>query len=92
MIPTFAGVAIVAHPRRWAKHVRPLLVGHRTSRSSIAVWCPYCKMYHNHGWDFENEPHLDAQHRMAHCAEGSPFKPGGYFIAYEPPQKDWTPG
>lgn len=55
----------------------------------IAVWCPYCRQLHMHGWS-----HLETKlyqhkkngsHRVAHCSqtlggENSPFREGGYYI------------
>ncbi len=51
----------------------PVLLGHKTP-TGIAVWCPFCKLYHQHG--------VGDGHRAAHCdsGKGSPFNSSGYII------------
>jgi hypothetical protein len=69
--------------KRWNKRATPLLVGRRRGECCIAVWCPFCRKYHEHGWDPEYA-HA-AEHRGAHCRDkNSPFHEGGYYIAEEP--------
>jgi len=62
----------------------PWLAGIKCGRNQIAVWCPYCRDYHFHGWN-----HLDKDcittHRRAHCTDSaSPFKKEGYLITVLP--------
>jgi len=48
---------------------------------TIAVWCPWCKRFHTHGWDPAEDARV-ASHRVAHCHDpASPFDDGGYFIS-----------
>lgn len=71
--------------KRWNKQATPMLVGYKfTTRGvdQIAVWCPYCRVWHVHGWDGHAD--TDTGHRVAHCLDGSPFRKGGYYIALEP--------
>jgi hypothetical protein len=77
--------------RKWSKKKRPLLVGVKYGTHQIAVWCPYCRRYHFHGWDHDNRKDREVSHRCAHCSEPvydpkteSPFRKGGYWIALAP--------
>lgn len=44
----------------------------RNQYGHLSVWCPYCKIFHNHG--------AGEGHRIAHCNSDSPFKETGYII------------
>ena len=47
----------------------------------IAVWCPYCRRHHFHGWDPANDGRV-AEHRNSHCHDpDSLFYRGGYYIS-----------
>ncbi len=54
--------------------------GYQRRYCQIAVWCPFCREFHHHGWN----PAYDgrhAEHRVAHChSDDSPFNGTGYFI------------
>ena len=52
---------------------------HKTTHWLIKVYCPYCDLWHTHGWD-DTIRAGKVSHRGAHCNEG-PFKNGGYYIA-----------
>ncbi len=78
--------------RRWLAAEDALLVGRvRVSAAPgqrpillIAVWCPYCKRTHEHGWP---EPPFRAdhvEHRVAHCGDKSPLNRRGYYIGLDP--------
>jgi len=73
--------------KRWNKAATPLLVGEVYATNQIAVWCPYCKKHHIHGWNPKEHKSGDAEHRVAHCFEDSPFHATGYFIAAIPQLK-----
>lgn len=73
----------------------PILRGHISHNSStccqIAVYCPYCRSLHHHGWpDRTTDPdHLE--HRYCHCYDtlnrgrkDSPYSNNGYLIAVKP--------
>lgn len=68
--------------KRWNKKAWPLLIGKRTG-NTIQVWCPYCRIYHIHGWS-NNTPDSDAEHRVSHCLPGSPLYEHGYYITVAP--------
>lgn len=55
--------------------------GWQRQTCQLAVWCPWCRAFHWHGWD----PAYDgrhAEHRVAHCHdEASPFQRTGYYIS-----------
>jgi hypothetical protein len=79
--------------RRSLSPANPLLVGPLSARRvspagqpyvAIAVWCPYCKRRHEHGWDPESRRSHAVSHRAAHCDDGSPLCGGGYFIGPDP--------
>jgi hypothetical protein len=70
--------------KRWNKNAVPLLTGVKYESNLIAVWCPYCRKYHIHGWDHAKRADTDAEHRCAHCNDGSPFRNGGYYITVAP--------
>jgi hypothetical protein len=70
--------------KRWNKEATPLLVGTKYGTNQIAVWCPFCRTYHHHGWDHGRSNDTNAEHRCAHCNSGSPFLDGGYYIALAP--------
>lgn len=53
---------------------------HEHKEATIAVWCPFCKRFHTHGWDPANDGRY-AEHRTAHCSDDSPFHVGGYYIS-----------
>ena len=74
--------------KRWNKEATPLLAGIKYGTNQIAVWCPYCRKYHLHGWDHDKHKDTDAEHRCAHCNPGSPFEDGGYYIAVAPRAHD----
>lgn len=82
-------------PRRYAARKRPLLRGSiletywediegepgwQQQVGLLSVWCPYCGRFHAHGWSLDLDARY-AEHRTAHCGEGSPFHPAGYWIA-----------
>lgn len=58
-------------------------VPHRPDNRYIRVWCPFCGVFHTHGWGMNDDPSI-AQHRSPHCnvqaGEAHPF-PNGYWIA-----------
>ncbi len=50
-------------------------------QKTIKVWCPYCKVFHVHGWKKEYQKLKKGSHRVAHCFDyDSPFKQTGYYI------------
>jgi hypothetical protein len=50
----------------------------------IAVWCPWCKAEHIHGWDHLSHRSDHVEHRVADCHGGvSPFERGGYYIGLD---------
>jgi len=55
--------------------------------SLIRVWCPFCLVRHEHGWKSyvsdSGGQRVQFEHRVAHCAQGSPLRDGGYWIAEE---------
>ena len=64
----------------------PVLLGFVDDKM-IRVWCPYCKDFHNHGWNHpEKNKTGDVEHRVAHCIShaNSPFMDGGYYIGAFP--------
>ena len=79
---------------RSLKPDQPLLVGHLFVSDNfpnepvllIAVWCPYCKTTHVHGWG-DYDPLNYVSHREAHCGGSSPFMQSGYFIGIDPKPK-----
>jgi hypothetical protein len=71
--------------KRHNQNASPLLAGKKYGTGQVAVWCPYCKRHHFHGWDHDAADN-DASHRGAHCDNDSPFKAGGYYITIEPKQ------
>lgn len=67
--------------------MKPLLIG-RVHGSLLRVWCPFCLVRHDHGWepnesDYDERRMVKFEHRAAHCAKGSPLHDGGYWIAEE---------
>ena len=51
----------------------------------IVVYCPCCNATHEHGWTGRSAADLDvAEHRTAHCRDGSPLKRTGYFFLADP--------
>ena len=69
--------------KRWNKEATPLLAGIKYGTNQIAVWCPYCRKYHLHGWDHAKSD-TDAEHRCAHCVPESPLFDNGYYITVAP--------
>jgi hypothetical protein len=69
-------VGLLSLHRPAARTARPYLV--------IAVWCPWCKRLHEHGWP--NPPFRGdvVTHRVAHCGDGPLADAGGYFIGLDP--------
>ena len=67
----------------------PLLVGRvrvegfRPPIMQLDVWCPYCKRVHVHGWSPEDRRADHAEHRVAHCLDGSPLQEGGYYVGLD---------
>jgi hypothetical protein len=59
----------------------PILLGERTSYGTqIKVWCPFCAVYHYHGWPEPNS-FSSPDHRVAHChIPTSPFLEHGYLL------------
>lgn len=60
------------------------LLGYRSSDTQAKVWCPWCRVWHFHGWG--------NGHRSAHCAcRLSPFRDTGYDVVITdetpPPQR-----
>src|SRR4051794_21680958 len=62
--------------RRSLKPKDPLLVGRLSieipwSRAkpwiAIEIWCPHCKVTHQHGWDERMNRSDAVTHRVAHC-------------------------
>ena len=74
--PLLRGVLIELF--RW--HPDPDRPGFECRHAQLAVWCPWCKRYHYHGWDPANNAG-HAEHRCAHCSDGSPFRETGYFVS-----------
>ena len=54
----------------------------------IAVWCPFCKRRHLHGWHRTN-PIQRLEHRIQHCDKEAYF-PAGYFIGIDPNYKKYS--
>jgi hypothetical protein len=55
--------------------------GYQRQDAQLAVWCPWCRAWHYHGWDPANDGR-HAEHRSAHCHdEDSPFHKTGYHIS-----------
>jgi len=51
----------------------------------IDVPCDYCRRTHTHGWPAnETSPMGALYHKSPHCDEGSPYRPGGYFVGLDP--------
>lgn len=45
----------------------------------IVVWCPYCQVWHTHGYP---EGSKRKEHRCAHCQNiDSPFRQSGYYVS-----------
>jgi len=44
---------------------------------SVKFWCPFCKVWHFHGSCDGGEW---SGHRVAHCAEHTPFTDTGYIV------------
>src|SRR4051812_16354405 len=71
---------------------QPLLVGRLTAPDGpsrptlgIAVWCPWCKRHHHHGWTSTDRlASAEVAYRAAHCGEGSPLRATGYWIGLDP--------
>lgn len=55
--------------------IYPVLYG-MNSRRQFIVWCPFCRKDHLHG-----ENTKSGEHRVAHCANYSPFRDTGYIVA-----------
>ena len=53
----------------------PVLKGF-VSGKFIHVWCPYCKLYHTHGYESD----IGEGNRAAHCPVNTPFSKSGYYI------------
>jgi hypothetical protein len=53
--------------------------GWQRREAQLAVWCPFCKRFHFHGWDPADNASVKS-HRVAHCADG-PFRDGGYCVS-----------
>ena len=73
--------------KRWNKQATPLLAGSKYGKNMIAVWCPYCRKHHYHGWDHIQDKDADASHRCAHCSPESPLFDSGYYITIEPKRR-----
>jgi hypothetical protein len=75
--PLLRGVLTAAFP--WSDD--PDHPGFQRQTCQLAVWCPFCRDWHYHGWD----PAYDgrhATHRVAHChSKDSPFHATGYYIS-----------
>lgn len=74
--------------KRFNKKAYPLLAGKKVSDGKqIAVWCPYCKTHHLHGWG-DDVKDQDVSERGAHCDNpDSPFYRKVYYITVEPSLK-----
>ena len=71
--------------KRWNRKAHPLLAGTKIAHQRIAVWCPFCRKYHIHGHDPEEDRDDDATHRCAHChTADSPFNDTGYYVTVAP--------
>jgi hypothetical protein len=77
--------------KRWNKRAVPLLVGAKCGTNQIAVWCPYCRKYHLHGWDHKLRKDTDVEHRASHCNPGTPLWKG-YYITVAPKVKGGVDG
>jgi len=75
--PLLRGVLTAVFP--WsADRERP---GYQRQTCQLAVWCPYCRSMHYHGWDPADDG-KHASHRAAHCTDDdSPFRKTGYYIS-----------
>lgn len=62
---------------RWRND--PRRPGWQRRMTQLAVWCPFCRRVHLHGWDPANDGR-HAEHRVAHCVNG-PFTETGYYIS-----------
>ena len=52
----------------------------RNGHCLVYVWCPFCAMWHCHGWP-KGTKRRAVTHRVADCMnQDSPFKRTGYFI------------
>jgi hypothetical protein len=80
--------------RRSLKPSQPLLVGRlvlspgsrlRRPQLSIEVWCPSCKITHQHGWADPPFASDAVSHAVAHCGTAeSPYYESGYFTGLDP--------
>lgn len=88
---TISDRALKRHFRDW-KRKTPVLRGfirrYRSGDATIQVWCPFCKLFHAHGWDDDWIGNMGG-HRCCHCGSNgdpdtgnlaSPFQETGYFI------------
>lgn len=57
----------------------------------IAIYCPYCKKEHFHGWPDRTTDSEHLEHRLCHCVNmpdhprtESPFMRRGYMIGIDP--------
>jgi len=57
----------------------------------IAVYCPYCRCDHYHGWPIREEDFNHMEHRVCHCHDtphrlkkDSPYSDPGYLIGIIP--------
>ena len=74
-------------PEKNAPVLRGWLHGriHPDGSAQVAVWCPYCRRLHLHGWDTTAHNRGRAEHRVAHCCnDASPFRADGYWIGLLP--------
>ena len=69
----------------------PILRGFLSENGKlIEVWCPYCKIYHAHGWDPAGKatqcrsPHCGDSAYMGTAAIPSKFSGSDYFIEPHP--------
>jgi len=62
--------------------------GHPDDDGLIEVWCPFCKLFHTHGFMYSK----DMSHRHAHCSshnnnDASPFRKTGYYVTLYNPSR-----
>ena len=54
--------------------------GYQWREVILAVFCPFCGRFHEHGWDSADDGR-HKEYRNAHCGPDSPFWSAGYFVS-----------
>jgi len=76
----------------------PILRGYisynRHDCCQIAIYCPYCRCNHYHGWPSRSLDPDRLEHCFSHChgtrrrlAKDSPYKEKGYLIGIDPKRR-----